>query len=113
MNKYGLIYIDLNNFALYNQTMDDRRKHERIRAAHIADLDSKLPTTEICALTKDVSKSGACVLTEVYLEPGQYVNIRLREEGKSQKIKGGMVVWTRLTKDNFGPVYQVGLSIPE
>lgn len=93
--------------------MPERRKHERIRAAHIADLDSKLPKTEICAVTKDVSKSGACILTEVYLEPGQYVNIRLREEGKPQKTKGGMVVWSRLTKDNFGPVYQVGLNIPE
>ena len=93
--------------------MPERRRHERKRATHIADLDSKLPTTEICAVTKDVSKSGVCVFTEVYLEPGQYVNIRLREEGKPQKIKGGLVVWTRLTKDNFGPVYKVGLNIPE
>lgn len=93
--------------------MPERRKHERVRATHIADFDTKLPTTEICAVTKDLSKDGACVLTEIYLEPGQYINIRLREEGKPHKIKGGMVVWSRLTKDNFGAVYQVGLNIPE
>lgn len=93
--------------------MDDRRKHERIKATHIADVRSKQATSGISTITKDVSKNGACVFTDVYLEPGQYVNIRLREEGKPQKVKGGMVVWSRLTKDNFGPVYQVGLNIPE
>lgn len=91
--------------------MSERRRHPRIKATHIAQLHPKQKNANIQAITKDVSQAGAGIYCDSYIEPGKYVKVKLLKDDH-EEIKDAVVAWSTLTKDEFGPVFQIGLNIP-
>ncbi len=92
--------------------MSERRRHPRIKSTHIAQLHPKVKSANIQAITKDISQAGAGIYCDNYIEPGSYVKIKLIKDDH-EEIKDAVVAWSNLTKDEFGPVFQLGLNIPE
>lgn len=94
--------------------MLERRKYVRFKSTSITELKPEIPASEIRTITKDISKTGARIYSDVFLEPASYIKIMIHKEDRTfNKIKEAVVVWSKLSKDRFGEVYESGLNIPE
>lgn len=94
--------------------MKERRKFVRFSSTNIAELEENNQPVDIQAITKNISQTGACIYSDVYLEPGKYLKVKLyKDEEPYEEDKDALVTWSKLSRDNFGPVYKIGLNIPE
>jgi c-di-GMP-binding flagellar brake protein YcgR len=94
--------------------MQERRKYPRTKATHIAEVEQKKKLSDIPAITKDISLTGACIFSDTYFEPGRYVKVNIyRDNTPLKETRDAVVAWSKLSKDNFGVVFQIGLNIPE
>ncbi|MEW6170311.1 MAG: PilZ domain-containing protein, partial [Candidatus Omnitrophota bacterium] len=110
------ILLEIDRWIMYNfgqgDEMSERRRHPRNKATHIVtQLHPKQKAENIHSITKDVSQAGAGIYCDRYIEPGSYVKVRILKDNH-QEIKDAVVAWSNLTKDEFGPVFQIGLNIP-
>ena len=94
--------------------MEERRRFVRFPVTNVVEIEPKLESTDLQAITKDVSQIGACIYSDTYLEPGKYIKIKLyKDEHPGPEVKEAVIAWSNLTKDSFGPVFRIGLNIPE
>jgi len=92
-------------------SMDDRRRHARIRSNTIMQYKDGFFSAVVDTATKDVSLGGICFFTEKKLRKGQVIKIKLYYDEKvPAKTVKGKVAWS--SKSNDGPLkgYLNGLS---
>ncbi|MBU2541151.1 MAG: PilZ domain-containing protein [Candidatus Omnitrophica bacterium] len=94
--------------------MQERRRFPRINSTNITEIEPRPVVSDIQAITKDISQAGACIYSDTYLEPGKFTRIRMHKENQAfPEAKEAVVAWSKLSKDKFGSVFQIGLNIPE
>ncbi len=94
--------------------MQERRKAERINLTEVAEIEPNNKASDIQAMTKNVSQSGVCICSDTYLEPGKFTKVKIHKENQIfPESKWAVVAWAKLVKDQFGSLYQIGLSSPD